>query len=93
MLYVAEGRQQSSLDGFWGTLTAEQKTGIAAVAMDMWDPYVDSVRVHLAEADQKIVFDKFHIAKHLGETVDGACRKEQKMLKAEGDERLTRNQI
>jgi len=89
VLYVAEGREQSSLDGFWGTVSQEQKAGIAAVAIDMWDPYVESVRTHLVEAKQKIVFDKFHIAKHLGEAVDRVRRKEHKALKAEGDERLT----
>jgi transposase len=89
VLYVAEDRQQSSLDGFWGTLTEEQRAGIEAVAMDMWDPYIDSIREHLEEAEKKIVFDKFHIAKHLGEAVDQVRRKEHRALKAEGDERLT----
>jgi transposase len=59
VLYVAEDREQKSLDGFWGTLTEEQKAGIEVVAMDMWDPYIDSVREHLEEAEKKIVFDKF----------------------------------
>jgi len=89
VLYVAEGREQTSLDGFWGTITEEQKAGIAAVAMDMWDPYVKSVGEHVAEGQQKIVFDKFHIAQHLGEAVDRVRRKEHKALKAEGDDRLT----
>jgi transposase len=89
VLYVAEGREQSSLDGFWSTLSEKQKAGIEAVAVDMWDRYVDSVREQLAEANQKVVFDKFHIAKHLGEAVDRVRRKEHKALKAEGDERLT----
>jgi transposase len=89
VLYITEGREQTSLDGFWGSVTDEQKAGIVAVAMDMWDPYVASVREHLAEGEQKIVFDKFHIAKHLGEAVDRVRRKEHKALKAEGDERLT----
>src|SRR3984893_17143417 len=40
VLYVAEERKQSSLDGFWETLTAEQISGIRAVAMDLWDPYI-----------------------------------------------------
>jgi transposase len=70
VLYVAEDRTRTSLDGFWETLTNEQRAGITAVAMDMWDPYVNSTREHLADADGKIVFDKFHIAKHLGEAVD-----------------------
>lgn len=78
VMYVAEGRQQSSLDSFWKTLTEEQKQNIEAVAMDMWDPYIASLREHLPEADQKIVFDKFHIAKHLGEAVDRVGRREHK---------------
>jgi transposase len=89
VLYVAEGRQQASLDGFWETLTEEQRQSIEAVAMDMWDPYVASVREHVPEAEKKMVFDKFHIAKHLGEAVDRVRRGEQKTLKAAGDDRLT----
>jgi transposase len=88
VLYVAEDREQSSLDGFWSTITAEQQASIQAVALDMWDPYVASLRGHLPEAEEKMVFDKFHIAKHLGEAVDRVRRKEHKVLKAEGDERL-----
>src|SRR5438876_3098719 len=89
VLYVAEDREQSSLDGFWSTITAEQRASIEAVALDMWDPYLASLRDHLPEAEKKIVFDKFHIAKHLGEAVDRVRRREHKALKAEGDERLT----
>lgn len=88
VLYVAEDRKQSSLDGFWETLTAEPIGGIDAVAMDMWDPYLASVREHVPEADPKIVFDKFHVAKHLGDAVDKVRRKENKTLKAAGDDRL-----
>ena len=35
------------------------------------------------------MFDKFHIAQHLGEAVDKVRRREHDLLKAEGDERLT----
>src|SRR6266404_337668 len=88
VLYVAEDRKQESLDGFWGTLTDAQQAGIEAVAMDMWDPYVTSVREHVADADKKIVFDKFHVAQHLSQAVDEVRRKENKALRAEGDDRL-----
>ena len=89
VLYVAEDRKQSSLDGFWDTLTAEQLAGIEAVAMDMWDPYIASVREHVPDADSKIVFDKFHVAQHLGDAVDQVRRQENKILRAAGDDRLT----
>ena len=44
VLFVAEVRKQSSLDGFWPTLSQEQRDGIEAVAMDMWDPYIREIR-------------------------------------------------
>src|SRR5205807_7639035 len=47
VLYVAEDREQSSLDGFWSTITAEQRASIEAVALDMWDPYLASLQNHL----------------------------------------------
>lgn len=88
VLYVAEERKQTSLDGFWETLTEEQRKGIRAVATDMWDPYLASLHEHLPEAEKKIVFDKFHIARHLGEAVDKVRRRENRELRAAGDLRL-----
>lgn len=89
VLFVAENRTQESLDAFWRSLSVEQIGGIQAVAMDMWDPFLNSTRRHLPAADSKIVFDKFHIAQHLGEAVDLVRRRENKQLKAAGDDRLT----
>lgn len=89
VLYVAEDRKQASLDGFWKTLTAEQLASIEAVAMDMWDAYENSVRAHVPQAAEKIVYDKFHVAQHLGDAVDRVRRGEHKVLNAAGDKRLT----
>ena len=89
VLYVAEDRTEASLDGFWTSLSPEQIAGVEAIAMDMWDPYVNSTRKHLPGAERKIVFDKFHIAKHLSEGVDQVRRREHKQLRAAGDDRLT----
>jgi len=41
-----------------------------------------------AQAEEKMVFDKFHVAKHLSEAVDKVRRTEHRELHAEGDERL-----
>jgi transposase len=89
VLYVGDDRKQASLDAFYEGLSAEQLAAIKAVAMDMWDPYVRSTLEHVPDAADKIVYDKFHVAKHLGEAVDKVRRAEHKELKAEGDERLT----
>ncbi|MGA9523581.1 MAG: ISL3 family transposase [Myxococcaceae bacterium] len=89
VLYLADDRKQESLDGFWATLTAAQVAGIEAMAMDMWEPYVQSTRAHLPDADRKIVFDKFHVVKHLHDAVDQVRRGEHRALKRTGDDRLT----
>jgi transposase len=88
VLFVTEDRTQASLDSFWTQLSPAQMAGVKAVAMDMWDPYVNSTRKHLPDAESKIVYDKFHIAKHLSEAVDLVRRRESKHLRAAGDDRL-----
>jgi transposase len=89
VLYLAGDRKQESLDGFWPTMTPAQRDGITAVAMDMWEPYVQSTRAHLPGAETKIVFDKFHVVKHLHAALDHVRRGEHRTLKRAGDERLT----
>jgi len=89
VLFVADDRKQESLDGFFAELTPAQRDGIEAIALDMWEPYIQSVEQHVPDGGEKIVFDKFHIVKHLNEAVDRVRRQEAKALKAQGDERLT----
>lgn len=88
VLFVGEHRTTETLDQFWNSLSEEQIAAVQAIAMDMWDPYLNSTRRHLPGADGKIVFDQFHIAKHLSEAVDQVRRKEHKQLRAAGDDRL-----
>ncbi len=89
VLYLAEDRKQESLDGFWPTLTKRQRMSIRAVAMDMWEPYRQSTQAALPAAETKIVFDKFHVIKHLQEAVDRVRKSEHRLLKQSGDNRLT----
>ena len=58
--YIADERRQASLDGYFERFSAEQLGRIEAVAMDMWEPFANSVRAHLDNADDKIVFDPRH---------------------------------
>ncbi len=57
--------------------------------MDMWEPYIQSTRTHLDAAESKIVFDKFHVAKHVNEAVDRVRKAEHRALKQADDHRLT----
>jgi transposase len=89
--YLANERRQDSLDGYFAPLAAEERASIKAVAMDMWEPYVNSVRSYLPDPDEKIVFDKFHIMKHMGEAVDTVRKGEHRALSASGSSLLARS--
>ena len=84
--YIGEDRKQASLDGFFQSLTAEQRAALEAIATDMWEPYLLSIRAHVPDADQKIVFDRFHIMKHITEAVDKVRRQEHRALEREDGE-------
>ena len=86
--YIGDERTTESLDAYYDGLTPEQLAGIEAVAMDMWPAFIASTTNHLPDAASKIVFDRFHIAKHMGEAVDQVRKDENRELLAEGDETL-----
>jgi transposase len=90
--YLADERRQASLDGFFSQFSADVRNGIEAVAMDMWDPrppdpYITSTRQHLADADDKIVFDRYRLIAHLTKAVDTVRKQENRALVAKGDKR------
>ncbi|MGH9920770.1 MAG: transposase [Nitrososphaerales archaeon] len=87
--YIADDRDQASLDGYFDAFSPEEREAIKAVAMDMWPAYINSVTDHLTDAEKKIVFDRFHIAKHMGTAVDTVRKQEHRALRAEGIEILT----
>lgn len=89
VLFVGDERKRATLDAFYRSLSEKQLLGIRAVAMDMWDPYVASTRDHVPDGEQKIVYDKFHIAKHLNEAVNQVRIQEHKQLKLLGESPLT----
>ena len=87
--YVAEDRKQESLDGYFAGLTLPQRESIQAIAMDMWQPYIQSTLAHVPEAGEKIVFDRYHIMGHMGKAVDTVRKREHRALRAEGKAVLT----
>ena len=86
VLEVVEERTCEAADQLWAALTAEQKAAVEAVAVDMWEPFIQTITKQVPEAD--IVHDRFHVSKYLNESVDKVRRQEHKELLAEGDETL-----
>src|SRR5271165_749262 len=86
--FIADGRKEASLDAYFDILPATELSRIDAVAMDMWEPYANSVRAHMENADDKIVFDRFHIIGHMTKAVDTVRKAEHRRLRADGDNLL-----
>ena len=86
--HVAEDRKTQSLGQYYESLTPEQRNGIEAVAMDMWEPYIKATMQHVPLAADKIVFDRFHIMQQMNDAVDKVRRQEHRQLQAAGDDRL-----
>jgi transposase len=73
LLYLAEGRGQEALAGFFARLTPAQKASILAVALDRSGGYRAAVERHLPQAD--IVLDKFHLIANYHEVIDRVRRR------------------
>jgi len=86
--HIAEDRKTESLNGYYKGLSKEQLAGIEAVAMDMWEPYINATLDHVPEAVGKIVFDRFHVMGYVGKAVDTVRKQAHRDLMASGDETL-----
>jgi transposase len=86
--YVGAEREQASLDAFWQSLTPKQLAGVQAVAMDMWEPFVQSTLAHVPGAATKIVHDPFHLVKAMNEAVNDVRKREQARVQAQGEDIL-----
>ncbi len=88
VLFVADGRKSECLDPFFDELGEARRGAIQVAATDMWPAYIGAVKRHLPQA--KIAFDKFHVARYLGDAVDTERRREHRDLLRRDDDTLKR---
>jgi len=66
--FVTEGREKASLQRFFDSRTPAQLAGIQAIAMDMWEPYVQATleAVPLASGEDRLRSVSHHAAHDTG---------------------------
>lgn len=80
--FAGPDRSEESLDAFYGSLPAEKRKKIRLAVMDMWKPFETSTKKNIPEA--AILYDKFHILRHLGKALDQIRKEEyQRVSKAD----------
>jgi len=74
-IWAGRERKRETLDRFFVEyLPVRRRKCVRAVCVDMWEPFLQSLREHLPKA--AIVFDKFHVMKHVNAAVDETRRQE-----------------
>ena len=67
VVWRGEGRQVETLDRFFENMPETVRNGIRAVAIDLWEPDLKSIRNWCPEAD--VVFDLFHVVKAFNKVI------------------------
>lgn len=88
VVWVGDGRNAESLNGYWDRFTATQREQVKCIGMDMSAAYASSTRSRIPEADTKIVYDRFHVMQLANKAVDQVRRDENTALMREGNETL-----
>jgi len=82
-------RSEASMEEFFAWLGPKKSAGIRLAVMDMWKPFRTSTQRHAPQAS--ILFDKFHVLRHLGEALDTVRKAEYARL-AGKDRRFIKGQ-
>ena len=81
LLWVGEDRTEEAVRQFFTEEMGRRRCQtLRVVCMDMWAAYANLVRAHAPQA--QILFDRFHIVKHLNEAVDAVRRELWRQLTA-----------
>jgi len=76
--YGGEDRSEQSMDRFYQWLGGKKAKKIRLVVMDMWKAFEKSTRNNVPSA--AILFDKFHVMRHLAEALDKVRKMEYARL-------------
>jgi transposase len=87
--YVSDGRRKESLDGYFDLFSEKVRQKIETIAVDIWDPYLASIREHVPQWEEKVVFDRYHLMAHMIKAVDEVRKAEHRALRKVGDETLS----
>jgi len=80
VLGLVQHRSQRATSRFFRRWGKEQCRAVEAVCMDLWRPYLNSVRRYCRQA--VVVFDKFHVYRYLAEAIEQVRRYEQAVADA-----------
>ena len=76
--FGGQDRKETSMDEFYAFLGEKKVKKIRLAVMDMWPAFYSSTRRHAPQA--AILYDKFHVIRHLGDALDEVRKREYARL-------------
>jgi transposase len=76
--FGGQDRSEASMEQFYAWLGPKKSSQIRLAVMDMWKPFRTATARHAPAA--AVLFDKFHIIRHLGEALDQVRKREYARL-------------
>lgn len=76
--FGGENRSEESMSQFYAWLGGKKSRGLRLAVMDMWKPFRTATEEHAPNA--AILFDKFHVMRHLGAALDQVRKSEYARL-------------
>ena len=89
LLWIAQGRTEKSLQGFFEFLSEKARKGIQFVASDMCKAYLNVIAEQVPKAVN--VLDRFHVMKNMNTAIDEVRRAEAAELKRDGKEQILKH--
>ena len=87
--FGGKDRSEASMDVFFTWLGPTKCQGVRLAVMDMWKAFRNSTQRNAPQAS--ILFDKFHVMRHLGEALDTVRKREYARLRGK-DRRFIKGQ-
>lgn len=87
--FGGDDRSEASMMQFYAWLGEKKSRQIRLALMDMWKPFRTAAQAHAPQA--AILFDKFHVMRHLGEALDKVRKSEYARLSGK-DRRFIKGQ-
>jgi transposase len=82
--FGGKDRSEASMDEFYKSLGPSVSKRIRLAVMDMWKPFRTSTLKAEHAPQAHILFDKFHVIRHLGDALDQVRKSEYKRLTGKG---------
>ena len=83
VIWVGENRRYETVLEFADWFGIDNFQSLISICCDMWDPFLKAIDI--LGCKNKVVFDKFHMKKHLNDAVDKVRRQEHRILLSNGD--------